>query len=77
MKICAPSGWISKILYYLCNVKEAFGKWILDIAKYLATAVILSSVFSGITEKWALMIIGGLSVVILLVLGLFLINKKK
>lgn len=34
-------------------MRKELGKWLLDIAKYLVTAVLLASVFSDIEEKWA------------------------
>ncbi len=57
-------------------MKKEFGKWLLDVAKYLATAVVLSSVF-GELEKSSIYILGGLSVSSILLLGLFLISDVK
>jgi hypothetical protein len=58
-------------------MKKIFGKWLLDVAKYVATAVILSSVFSEISQKWMMLLISGLSVCFLLLSGLFLIKYSK
>jgi len=33
-------------------MKKEFGKWLMDIAKYLATAVLLASFFNDLEEKW-------------------------
>lgn len=33
-------------------MKKEFGKWLLDVAKYLATAVVLSSVFGELEKKF-------------------------
>ena len=33
-------------------MRKELGKWLMDIAKYMTTAILLSSVFSGI-EEWA------------------------
>ena len=52
-------------------MRKEFGKWLMDVAKYIATAVILSSVF-GEAEAWVIYFVGGLSVVIALVCGLIL-----
>ena len=57
-------------------MKKEFGKWLLDVAKYLATAVVLSSVF-GELEKSSIYILGGLSVSSILLLGLFLTSDVK
>ena len=34
------------------NIKEKFGDWFLDIAKYVATASILSSLLTDTYEYW-------------------------
>lgn len=56
-------------------MRKEFGKWLMDIAKYIATAVILSSVF-GEAGMLAMYIGGGLAVVISLAIGLFLVSGK-
>lgn len=56
-------------------MRKEFGKWLMDIAKYIATAVILSSVF-GEADTWVLYLGGGLSVVVALCCGLFLTSDK-
>ena len=33
-------------------MKKKFGDWLLDIAKYMATAILLTSVFDDIRESW-------------------------
>ena len=38
-------------------MRKELGKWLLDIAKYLVTAVLLDSVFCDIEEKWAVYIV--------------------
>ena len=39
---------------YLCNmnIKQEFGKWFLDVAKYVLTAMILTSMIEGLTKTW-------------------------
>jgi len=59
-------------------MKKEFGKWVLDVAKYVATVVILSTFFSDMNEK-AILAIGGICVIVMLVVGLLLTretNKK-
>jgi len=58
-------------------MKKEFGKWVLDVAKYVATAVILATVFSDMQEKSTIFVIGGLCVVSMLVGGLFLLKEPK
>jgi L-asparagine transporter-like permease len=53
-------------------MKKEFGKWLMDIAKYVVTAVILSSVFTKIEEGKTVYITGSLFVIILVIFGLIL-----
>jgi len=57
-------------------MKKEFGKWVLDVAKYVATAVILSNFFSGMQEN-AILVIGGICVILMLILGLLLTREPK
>lgn len=57
------------------NMKKEFGKWLMDIAKYIATAVILSSVF-GAVDTWIMYIVGSIAVVLILLCGLMLVTEK-
>lgn len=56
-------------------MRKEFGKWLMDIAKYIATAVILSSVF-GEVEMLTMYIGGGLAIIVSLSIGLFLVSDK-
>ena len=58
-------------------VRKEFGKWVMDIAKYLATAVLITTIFRDIQEKSITLIMGGLSVTLILIGGLFLIKEPK
>ena len=58
-------------------MRKELGKWLLDIAKYLVTAVLLASVFSDIEEKWAVYIIVSIAIIITLGFGLYLVKDKK
>ncbi|MDR0603552.1 MAG: hypothetical protein LBG80_04525 [Bacteroidales bacterium] len=57
-------------------MKKEFGKWLMDIAKYMITALLLSSAFGDMENPWVIM-----SVIIAsaatLVTGLWLIRNKK
>lgn len=58
-------------------MKKEPGKWLMDIAKYIATAVILSSVFGDVAQQW-IIYVGGLSaIVVTLLAGLWLVKDKK
>ena len=60
-------------------MKKELGKWLMDIAKYLVTAVLLASVFSDISEKWIVYLVVSVAIIITLSWGLYLLkdNKKK
>ncbi|MDY5812913.1 MAG: DUF6722 family protein [Bacteroides sp.] len=63
-------------------MRKEFGKWLMDIAKYLVTAVIISSIFGELENKWLNYIGGVLAVGFTLGWGLYLVkdnvrNKKK
>ena len=49
----------------------------MDIAKYLTTAVLLSSVFNDIQESWIIYTSVTFAIVITLTSGLWLIKEKK
>ena len=56
-------------------MRKELGKWLMDIAKYIITAVVLSSVFGEI-ESWILYIVGLVSVAATLLIGLYLVSDK-
>ena len=57
------------------TMKEKISDWLLDIAKYLATAVLLSSVFSDLDDMWVY--VGVIvSITVTFSLGLILSYKK-
>lgn len=53
---------------------KEFGKWLMDIAKYITTAVIISAVF-GETEGWTLYCGASIAVVVSLLCGLALVSN--
>lgn len=58
-------------------MKKELGKWFLDIAKYIITAVVLASIFNQIDNVQVTAAIGVLTVAITLSVGLYLLNDKK
>ena len=65
-------------MQYLCNVniKHEFGKWFLDVAKYVVTAMLLTAMIDGLSQVWLI----GVSVaiaVLCLVFGGVLMKKGK
>lgn len=58
-------------------MRNELGKWLMDIAKYMTTAVLLSSLFTGVNEwKWYLYVLLVLAIITTLVVGLLLTKKK-
>ncbi len=49
----------------------------MDIAKYITTAVVLSSIFGDVQEKWVIYIGGSLAIVVTLLAGLWLVREEK
>lgn len=64
---------ISNILHNFAMYKE-LGKWLMDIAKYLVTAGILSYFFNVITNNTLLIIISAAITILLMLFGMYLIN---
>lgn len=59
-------------------MKKELGKWLMDIAKYVTTAVLLSSLFSGIDEwPWYLYLLVVIAAVVTLGAGLMMLKDKK
>ena len=57
--------------------KDKFANWLLDIAKYITTAVIISSIFEGFEDRLLLLITGMLVVGASLGWGLLLIQDDE
>ncbi len=58
------------------NIKQEFGKWFLDVAKYVLTAMLLTAMIDGLSRQG--IIVGATLIMILcLVFGGILMNKGK
>ena len=58
-------------------MRKELGKWLTDIAKYVMTAVIISSMFGSIEQMWIIYVLGMSTVVATLICGLWLQKEKK
>ena len=58
-------------------MKKEFGKWLMDIAKYIITAVIISSIFGKSDSESTIYIGGGILSIIIVSLGLYLQKEPK
>lgn len=57
-------------------MKQELGKWLMDIAKYITTAVLLTSVFNYIESNSIMIALAVAAIVISLAFGLFLVKDK-
>jgi hypothetical protein len=58
-------------------MKKEIGKWLMDIAKYVATAVLISSFLGSFEQKWVVYVVGSCVVGACLFAGLYFIKDKK
>ena len=58
------------------NIKQEFGKWFLDVAKYVLTAMLLSSMIEGLSQVW-LINVSVAVIVLCLVFGGLLISQGR
>jgi hypothetical protein len=57
-------------------MRKELGKWLMDIAKYVLTAVVISSAFSDVQTS-SMYVLVVISIVAPLALGLVLVRDKK
>ena len=58
-------------------MEKELGKWLMDITKYITTAVILTSIFGEIEQKWIIYVGGTVSILLTLGICLWLVRDKK
>ncbi len=58
-------------------MQKELGKWLMDVSKYIATAVIISSFFNQVKSTWLLYLVGMIAVATLLAVGLRLTTLPK
>ena len=57
-------------------MRKELGKWLMDIAKYITTAVVLTSILGEVQEKWVIYLGGVLAIIITLLAGLWLVGDN-
>ena len=57
--------------------QEKFANFLIDVAKYVFTGVIITSLFNDVSDKTILYVVGMGVVFVTLLLGLSLTNKRK
>ena len=58
-------------------MKKEIGKWLMDIAKYVATAILISSFLGSFERKWVIFTVGSSIVITCFFAGLYFIKDKK
>ena len=56
-------------------MKKEIGKWFMDVAKYIATAVLLTQIFGGMADSVYIIIYALISVVVIFALGVSIIHS--
>ena len=69
-------GRFNNSWYFCRNMRKELGKWLMDIAKYMTTALVLSSVFGDMDSPLMLIVVVA-GAAITLIVGLFLVKEKK
>jgi len=58
------------------EVSKEIGKWLMDIAKYIATAVLVAGFFGNIGETWQIFVVGAGLTALFLVFGIILFRNQ-
>jgi len=60
------------------DMLKELGKWLMDVAKYMATAILLSSLFTSFNGwRWYNYAFLILAIIFTLIVGLYLSNRKE
>lgn len=58
------------------ETKKKIGEWLMDIAKYMLTAVVISTIFKDFENKWVVYGVGFVAVAITLYIGIDVFDKN-
>ncbi len=58
-------------------MRKELGQWLLDVAKYVTTAFLLTNLFNLYRNTWIVYVFAITCIVVMLVVGLFLIKNNK
>jgi hypothetical protein len=62
-------------------MKKKIGEWLMDVSKYVTTVFLISTYLGGIEVQWKLYVVGTLTAIVPLILGIALVrevtNKSK
>ena len=76
--VCIYVCMYDDVFRTFASMRRELGKWLMDIAKYMTTAILLSSIFNGI-EEWAWYVYALIVVAVLVTLfvGLSMVKDKE
>ena len=57
-------------------IAREFGKWLMDIAKYVVTAIVISSFLGSFGETWMIYVFGVLTATAFLLAGFWYLGKN-
>jgi len=58
------------------ETKKKIGEWLLDVSKYMLTAVLISSFFKDIENKWIIYVVCSVGVIFSFYIGMELFDKN-
>jgi hypothetical protein len=58
------------------ETKKKIGEWLMDIAKYMLTAVVISSFFKDLENKWVMYALGIVAVALSFYIGVDMFDKN-
>jgi len=58
------------------DTKKKIGEWLMDVSKYMLTAVLISTIFKDLENKWIIYIVGFVAVIISLYIGVDMFDKN-
>ncbi len=69
------------VIWHLMSIfavmKKEIGKWFMDVAKYIATAVLLTQIFGGMADSAYIIIFALISVIIIFTIGVSIIHSDE
>ena len=58
------------------EAKKKIGEWLMDVAKYVLTAVLISTIFKDLENRWIIYVVGLIAVIFSLYIGVDLFDKN-
>ena len=57
-------------------MKKELGKWLMDVAKYITTAVLIASAFNDVNDGWIVYTCATVAIALTMLCGLWLVRDK-